>query len=281
MVSMGKSLVNQKRRQIAALQLAPRILAFLLALFTTVRAGDINEDLIEAARKSDAEKVKALLAKGADVNARTRYGATALSFACDRGSLEVVKILIEHGADVNVTDTFYKATPLVWAISRNHAEIVTLLLDKGAKDQQTALMMAAGQGNADLAKVIAARPGFTTEQFKNALQTAVKNGNLDVAPIIIAALPKVESQHPARLDEAKLKSYAGAYKGPKGIAYVFAANNGSLIGYSMDPVALMALESAGEDSYSWMGQTVKFDVKDGKVVSVTIGSSVFQKAEEK
>src|SRR5262249_11459506 len=152
--TLNTALPDEKRRRVTALQIAPRILPLLVAaLFTAAIAGDINEDLIEAARKSDVDKVKALLAKGADVNARTRYGATALSFACDRGNLEVVKVLIEHGADVNVTDTFYKATPLVWAVSRNHAEIVTLLLDKGARDQETALMMAAGQGYADLVKI--------------------------------------------------------------------------------------------------------------------------------
>jgi predicted LPLAT superfamily acyltransferase len=245
-------------------------------------AADLNEDLIEAARKSDAEKVKALLAKGADVNAKTRYGATALSFASDRGSLEVVKVLIEHGADVNVKDTFYQATPLVWAISRNHAGIVTLLLDKGAKDQETALMMAAGDGSDDLVKVLASRQGLKPEHYNKAIQAAVKSENLETARVIIAAIPpsQLQAKNPAKLDAAKLKTYSGAYKGAKSIAYVFAVNNGNLIGYSMEPVALMTLESSG-DGFTWMGQSVRFDEKDGKVSSVTIGSSTFQKAEQK
>ena len=81
----------------------------LFFLSPTARAGaeDLNEELLIAARKSDALAVKALLAKGADVNAKTSYGVTALSFAADRGSLEIVKSLLEHGADVNATDTFY------------------------------------------------------------------------------------------------------------------------------------------------------------------------------
>jgi hypothetical protein len=274
-----KTSLDKKRVQIAVY--LPLLLGTLL-IPLIVRAADLNEDLIEAARKSDLEKVKALLGKGADVNAKTRYGATALSFACDRGNLEVVKVLIEHGADVNVKDTFYQATPLVWAISRNHAEIVTLLLDKGAKDQETALMMAADDGSADLVKVLASRAGLKSEHYNKAIQAAVKSGNLDTARVIIAAVPpgQLEAKNPAKLDAAKLKSYSGVYKSAKGIAYVFAVNNGSLIGYSMDPVALMTLESSG-DGFVWMGQTIRFDEKDGKVSSVTIGSSVFQKAEEK
>ena len=46
----------------------------------TARAGDVNEELISAARKNDLATVKALLDKGADVNAKNRYGATALSY---------------------------------------------------------------------------------------------------------------------------------------------------------------------------------------------------------
>ena len=42
------------------------------------------DELWEAAKKGDVEAVKAQLAKGADVNARTQYGATALHFAAER-----------------------------------------------------------------------------------------------------------------------------------------------------------------------------------------------------
>src|SRR5437588_6754931 len=98
-----------------------------LAMCGTTRAGEAagpGEDLLAAAGKGDAAAVKALLAKGADVNARNAYGATALSFAADKGHLEVVKLLLQHKADVNAKDTFYKASPLDWAVMRNHADII-------------------------------------------------------------------------------------------------------------------------------------------------------------
>ncbi len=87
------------------------LLCFILLFPAAVLAQDVNEALLVAARKSDVAAVKELLAKGADVNAKTQYGATPLSYACDRGNFEIVKLLLERGANVNVKDTFYKATP--------------------------------------------------------------------------------------------------------------------------------------------------------------------------
>jgi hypothetical protein len=43
-----------------------------------------NEELWDAARAGDAARVTKAIEKGADVNAKTRYGATALTFAADK-----------------------------------------------------------------------------------------------------------------------------------------------------------------------------------------------------
>src|SRR5206468_12230693 len=64
-----------------------------------------SEELWEAAKRGDVKTVEALLAKGVDVNAKSAYGATALHFACDKGQVEVVKLLLKHKADGNAKDT--------------------------------------------------------------------------------------------------------------------------------------------------------------------------------
>jgi Ankyrin repeats (many copies) len=50
-----------------------------------VHAADLNEQLWEASRKGDAKAVESLIAQGADVNAKTHYGASALWFAASKG----------------------------------------------------------------------------------------------------------------------------------------------------------------------------------------------------
>ena len=54
--------------------------------------------LFEAASKGDTEKVQALLAKGADVNAKRDDGVTALMEAKKKGHKEIVQLLKKAGA---------------------------------------------------------------------------------------------------------------------------------------------------------------------------------------
>ncbi len=135
--------------------------------------------LWEAARKGDAAAVATLLEQGVDVNTPFRYGATALSYACDRGHLDVVRVLLKRGANPNVADTFYKATPLDWASSPaqtrkpEHAAIVGLLLAHGAQGADRALMAATGEGDVPMVAAILAHGPLPAETLADALETAL------------------------------------------------------------------------------------------------------------
>ena len=63
-----------------------------------------NKQLFEAAESGDISEVKNLLAREADVNAKGRYGRTALHLAVYDGNLDIVKALVIAGANVNVTN---------------------------------------------------------------------------------------------------------------------------------------------------------------------------------
>jgi len=70
------------------------------------------ETLWEAARKGNLPEVERAIDSGVEVDAKTAYGATALSFAADRGHIEVVRYLLSKQANPNSKDTFYNATPM-------------------------------------------------------------------------------------------------------------------------------------------------------------------------
>ena len=77
-------------------------------IWITVMAGcallaacDKNTPLMEKVIADDPAAVSKLIKEGADVNAKNNYGWTALSHAARSGNAELVKLLLEHGADVN------------------------------------------------------------------------------------------------------------------------------------------------------------------------------------
>ncbi len=63
----------------------------------------MNTDWEEAVVQGDAAKVNLLLARGVDVNARDSHGQTALMRAALKGDYRLAGILVEHGADLDVT----------------------------------------------------------------------------------------------------------------------------------------------------------------------------------
>ncbi|MEC4896092.1 MAG: ankyrin repeat domain-containing protein [Oscillatoria sp. PMC 1051.18] len=75
------------------------------------------------------EAVRVLINKGADVNVSTGLG-TPIRVAAGDGMTEIVELLIEAGADVDAGSTI--STPLMKAIAHGHTEIVRKLLAAGA-----------------------------------------------------------------------------------------------------------------------------------------------------
>ncbi|KAF8222835.1 hypothetical protein L208DRAFT_1320375, partial [Tricholoma matsutake] len=76
-----------------------------------------------ASSKGDQEIVKLLIEKGADVNAQGGEYGNALQAASYQGDQEIVKLLIEKGADVNAQGGEYGNA---LQASEGHQEIVNL-----------------------------------------------------------------------------------------------------------------------------------------------------------
>ena len=76
--------------------------------------------------------VRLLLEHGADINVQDNNGWTPLHSASYDGALEVVRVLLEHGADVEVKKND-RMTALQEAAGRGHEKVVELLREHGAK----------------------------------------------------------------------------------------------------------------------------------------------------
>ncbi|MFL5343103.1 MAG: PQQ-binding-like beta-propeller repeat protein [Gemmataceae bacterium] len=243
-------------------------LGFALALALAARAADDSKDrLWEAARKGDVAAVKAALDAGADVNARTPYGATALSFAADKGHGEVVKLLIARKADVNVKDTFYGATPLTWAVSRGHPAVVGLLLEAGATGGESILTSAARRGQMDTLKVVLEKGKPKPEALSAALAAAEKP---EVKELLQKAGAKPREK-PTAAATAALAPYAGTYRNADTGPVTIAMKDEELV-VSADGRALYSLTRDKEDSFKpeGGGATIVFQRKGDKITGLTM-----------
>ena len=138
---------------------------------------DLN-DLAFAASHGRTDVVKSLLEKGADVNAGSDMdGTTALGAAIANGHAGVVRVLAEYGADVNGRDEAGQ-TYLIFAVVLSQPEIVKVLLEAGAnvnmgdKSGVVPLMWAVAGGHTDIVRLLL-EAGADTYTVDNSGNTAL------------------------------------------------------------------------------------------------------------
>lgn len=87
-------------------------------------------------RENDANRCKEMLKLGINPNIGISFGVnenvTPLMVACQFGSIDAVKVLLEYGADCNLTNN-QGSVPLHYCMYNNSPELVKLLIDNGAK----------------------------------------------------------------------------------------------------------------------------------------------------
>ncbi len=111
-----------------------RLLLFLLLLCALLPAhadkAALNVALIKAIDCNNLTRARSLIMRGADINARNNIGQTLLERASQYGSYKYAKVLIKLGADVNSTSNY--GGPLVMAATGGYVAVCRLLLEHGA-----------------------------------------------------------------------------------------------------------------------------------------------------
>jgi ankyrin repeat protein len=113
--------------------------------------------LMIVAGEGKLDLAKLLVKYGADVNAVDVDGNTALMNAASFGNLDIVKFLVEHGANVNAAATvagFTGYTALIYASERGQVNVVKYLIKHGAN-------INAKKKNGDTALSLAVNNGHT------------------------------------------------------------------------------------------------------------------------
>jgi hypothetical protein len=231
---------------------------------------DRGAELHEAARRGDLATVRTLLDAGVPVDAKSEYGATALSFACDKGHTEVVKLLLERGADVNVADSFYEATPVVWAASNGHAEVVKLLVAAGV-DPAGAIGMAVQRDNVEVVRAVLDSGKVKPESLSGTLAAAKAAGKTEVVTLLEAAGVKPPPPATAKVDPAVLAGYAGRYENDQFHLTISVADGNLQVSFmGQPPMALGAVDATHFRLLVYEAVSVEFKSDGGKVTEVEI-----------
>lgn len=87
--------------------------------------------VLEAASRGYWADVRSLVRGGSDVTEQDELGRTALHFAAAAAPADVIRLLVERGADLSARDAEFRATPRGWAEYFDRSEVAQLLADQG------------------------------------------------------------------------------------------------------------------------------------------------------
>ena len=185
----------------------------------------LDRQLLMAAGKGDVAAVADLLTKGANVNATNRYGTSALFIAADRANLELVKLLLDRGAEPNATELQWGKAPLgiVSVPSSDNkapearAAIVTLLVTKGAGADGQPLVDLIRAGHVDAARAIINGGGVKSPSYlNNALAAAKQRSQADLVELLVKKGATDPGPADSPRSRERLKTLTGEYRSQGG-----------------------------------------------------------------
>lgn len=230
------------------------------------------DDLLEAVRHGDLAGVRRALDAGVPVDTPFRYERTALSFAADRGNADLVRLLLERGADPNKKDSFYGATAMTWAVDKGNAAIARLLLERGAEAGPELLQSGAREGNAELVALALEKAKPSADDLSAALGEAEAAQHAAVAEQLRKAGAVPPRPADFKVDAATLASYAGSYRDERGNELRFELREGKLACANCSATGLVL---GAEDAVTFRDPArprpkLVFTLADGKPSALTV-----------
>ncbi|XP_024080647.1 ankyrin repeat domain-containing protein 17-like isoform X3 [Cimex lectularius] len=160
-----------------------------------------NTPLMYACAGGHLDAVRVLLDAGANVEDHNENGHTPLMEAASAGHVQVAEILLERGAGINTHSNEFKESALTLACYKGHLDMVRFLLEAGADQEHktdemhTALMEASMDGHVEVARLLldsGAQVNMPTDSFESPLTLAACGGHVDLALLLIERGANIE-----------------------------------------------------------------------------------------
>jgi outer membrane protein assembly factor BamB len=241
-----------------------------LVLLQTPAVDPRGGDLWEAARLGNLERVRQLLDAGVPADAPNPQGALPLSAAASSGALEVVRLLVEKGAQIDTRDPFFNSSALENAVFNKHPSVVRFLLEKGAADADSALDDAIERGDFDQARAALATGKIERLDLLAARKAAEGKASAEMKDLLAAATPAARARTPFPAAPERLRKLAGRYRGRAGEANVAVSGSGLELQVSGQPT--VDLVAVGEDWFEDITGDVgvRFGGRAGTVEGMTV-----------
>jgi ankyrin repeat protein len=224
--------------------------------------------LMFAAREGHLELARILVAAGADVNAVAGDGKTALAVAIFDGNYAVASFLVDSKADVNKADA-QRFTPLFWAVDRRNMETAPNFPWMVTVDPMPLirkLLDAGANPNATVNNTPRARmrEGSPRIVFVSALMRAAFSGDLDLVKLLLehGADPTVISRDGETMVEAAA-----------GLGFIQGYNRGRSAGERLEVVKLIVSLGADvnqADDYGITPLMVAGNMGDTKIIQYLV-----------
>ena len=173
----------------------------------TDRGIDFTVDsFMKSVFRGKTEEVELFLLAGMDPEEQTKQGDIALFVATAMGHMEIINLLVKHGADISATsqrEMVKGCTALHFAIEPEFGEIVTILIRAGAdvntgnKKGQTPLYWAIERGHLDLVKQLlsnGADGNMDTVNGWTPLHVAADHGNDEAVDLLLGSGAEVNAK---------------------------------------------------------------------------------------
>uniref|UniRef100_A0A1D5Q168 Eukaryotic translation initiation factor 4E binding protein 3 n=1 Tax=Macaca mulatta TaxID=9544 RepID=A0A1D5Q168_MACMU len=153
-----------------------------------------NTALTYACAGGFVDIVKVLLNEGANIEDHNENGHTPLMEAASAGHVEVARVLLDHGAGINTHSNEFKESALTLACYKGHLDMVRFLLEAGADQEHktdemhTALMEACMDGHVEVARLLldsGAQVNMPADSFESPLTLAACGGHVELAALLI------------------------------------------------------------------------------------------------